>query len=120
MIIVGFSASCQTSKKSIPQVPSALYQYWISSHEEDAGGVKVFRPKGYNFPPSRGRVGLNLHSDGTYIEYKIGPNDAPVAIPGKFTVYEDGKTVVLTPNDGTKKGSTFGLVELTKELLKIK
>jgi hypothetical protein len=56
---------------------SALQRQWVHSHEEDGEGETVFRPASYAFPPSRGRSGLDLHSDGSYGESAPGPTDRP-------------------------------------------
>jgi len=115
-ILVG----CQASKKIQTKINPDIYQYWIHSHEDDIDGLKVYRPKGYDFPASRGRVGLDLKSDGSYIEYRIGANDVPVAVQGKFTVDAEGKTFTLTPMDASKKTRSFEVVSVGKEMLKIK
>ena len=42
-----------------------LLRSWGHSHEEDDGGVEVYRPVGFRFPPARGRQWLELHEDGS-------------------------------------------------------
>ena len=56
---------------------STLQRRWVHSHEEDTEGEMVFRPASYSFPPSRGRSGLDLRSDGSYGESGPGPADKP-------------------------------------------
>ena len=48
---------------------------WAHSHEEDGGGVQVFRPMDYDFPPSRGRETFTLRPDGTAEAGLPGPDD---------------------------------------------
>ena len=43
---------------------AALAKTWIHSHEEDKGGLQVFRPADYAFPPARGRDALHLEAGG--------------------------------------------------------
>ena len=56
--------------------PSSLVGSWVHSHEEDHDGVKVFRSKDYEFPPSRGRTGFTLRPDSTAVAGVPGPVDA--------------------------------------------
>ena len=39
-------------------------KHWVHSYEEDAQNVKVYRPAGYDFLPSRGGVGLEFREVG--------------------------------------------------------
>jgi len=66
-------------------VPPQLLQHWVHSHEEDAGGVEVYRPVSHPFPPSRGRRGFRLETDGR-VEYDaIGATDRPQHLVGRWT-----------------------------------
>lgn len=56
-----------------------VQQRWWHSFEEDHDDVRVYRPEGFDFPPARGRRGLELRPDGTCIEFTIGRGDAPEA-----------------------------------------
>jgi hypothetical protein len=55
----------------------ALGRRWVHSHEEDTENEMVFRPADREFPPSRGRMRLELLPDGTFVESAPGPTDAP-------------------------------------------
>jgi hypothetical protein len=57
---------------------------WLHSHEEDTGSTKVYRPADHPFPPSRGRDGVELLPDGTYLEYGSGPDDRGSAVEGRW------------------------------------
>lgn len=110
---------CQASKKSPSDSSKYLYQHWIHSHEEDLEDIKTYRPASFDFPPSRGRVGMEFKPNGSYIEHKIGANDAPVAVLGKYSKNNQGN-FILTPDDKSKKTREFQLIELNKDFIKIK
>jgi hypothetical protein len=57
------------------ELPAELFQHWVHAREEDRGELRVYRPAGYAFRPSRGRDGFELHRDGTLIRHLIGPAD---------------------------------------------
>jgi len=80
----------------------ALAQHWVHSHEEDQGDTEVYRPQSYDFPPSRGRSGLNLRSDGGYAESAPGPSDRPEERGGgSWELHGDALT--LQAPDGSKQ-----------------
>jgi hypothetical protein len=54
---------------------SAIIGTWFHSYEEDTADANVYRPKGFAFPPSRGRPGLEFRSDGGYVEIGPGADD---------------------------------------------
>jgi len=54
-----------------------MFGRWMHSFEEDHGGVAVYRPADFPFPPARGRRELELRPDGTLVYGAIGRGDAP-------------------------------------------
>jgi len=63
---------------------------WLRSPEEETGSVRVYRPKGYPFPPARGREGLVFHDDGRF-EYLVpGRDDRPGGETGRWQVEAEG------------------------------
>ena len=72
----------------------ALGRRWVHSHEEDTEHEMVFRPDDRPFPPSRGRMKFELKRDGTFLEARPGPTDAPEEQTGKWEL-ENDKTLVL-------------------------
>jgi hypothetical protein len=70
--------------RDVAGLPPDVFQRWLHSHEEDSGGVQVYRPAGYRFPPARGRRGFELRPDGSYIAYGPGPADKPTSTPGRW------------------------------------
>jgi hypothetical protein len=65
-------------------VKSLTDRVWMRSHEEEKGGVRVYRPDDYPFPPARGREGLSFHADGQ-LDYLVpGRGDRPTSEPGTW------------------------------------
>ena len=67
-------------------LPQTLFQRWTESHEENAGDVRVYHPDSYAFPPARGRRGIELREDGTFIHYGIAPEDGTMSVNGEWKV----------------------------------
>lgn len=72
----------------------ALGRRWVHSHEEDTEHEMVFRPADRPLPPSRGRTRFELRPDGTFLESRPGPTDAPEEHEGKWEL-ENGQKLVL-------------------------
>lgn len=70
------------------------YGRWMHSYEEDHDGVQVYRPAGYDFPPARGRRGIEFRPDGTYVDWAIGRADANEARPGRWEPVGGGRVTV--------------------------
>ena len=69
-----------------PVNQKVLTQNWVHSHEEDTDTQMVFRPANFKFPPSRGRAGFELKSNGKLINRGIAPTDAPSATTGSWSL----------------------------------
>ena len=41
-----------------------ISKFWIHSYEEDTEDVRVYRPRSYDFPLSRGRTGFEIKKNG--------------------------------------------------------
>ena len=59
----------------VETIKVALAGSWRHSHEEDTENGMIFRPGNYDFPPSRGRVGYEFHTDGSCTIIGIAPAD---------------------------------------------
>jgi hypothetical protein len=115
VLLTGLSA--QQCKQDVN--PELLYQQWIHLHEEDAGGIEVYRNEEYNFPVSRGRKGFEFRKDGTFIQSDIGPVDVNVNIPGQWKKVAD-KQVRIQLKDEENTQYLMEIVDLKKDVLKIK
>ena len=88
--------------RAVAKVPRELFvRRWVHSHEEDTKSEMVFRPDDFEFPPSRGRVAIELREDGTALDRGIGATDVPREAEGRWTVDEDGSIVLLEKGTDT-------------------
>jgi hypothetical protein len=75
-----------------PEVAVATYLLegvlgeWRHSFEEDTGDVQVYRPADFDFPPSFGRDGFDLHRRGHYVAHEIATADGTRAVTGRWSV----------------------------------
>lgn len=65
---------------------SPIFGHWVHSREEDADGVRIYRPRDFDFPPSRGREGFEITENGTFIAHEIGPGDGLVKASARWTI----------------------------------
>jgi hypothetical protein len=72
-------------------LPADVFRHWVHSHEEDSGDLRVYRPAGHSFPPARGRRGLDLRPDGSYVAHGPGPADKPTSRPGRWEPAGEGR-----------------------------
>jgi hypothetical protein len=66
-----------------------LQRRWVHSHEEDSDEEMVFRPEGFDFPPSRGRAALELRPDGSCIQRSPGPRDVAEEAAGTWELNDE-------------------------------
>jgi hypothetical protein len=97
-------------------LPRCLFRRWTHSFEEDSGGVTVYRPPEYSFPRARGRAGLEFRANEEFIDWKIGPGDAPVAVPGAWQ--EQSETQVRVT--GAEPARVFEIVQCDDLVLKVR
>jgi hypothetical protein len=84
-------------------LPVAIFRRWLHSREEDSPSERVYRTADFPFRPSRGRAGLEIHPDGTFVAIGIGPADGQRARRGSWREehgairvrYDDGGEQVL-------------------------
>jgi hypothetical protein len=96
-----------------------IFQHWIHSREEDTEKVKIYRPRDYQFPPSRGRDGFEIKEDGEFIQYGIGATDKPQEITGTWKAEEDNKIRVSFDNQ-EQKSYIMQIVSCQERLLKVR
>ena len=76
------------------ELPRDIFRRWGHSFEESIGEVVVYRPAEYEFPRARGRAGIEFRSDGTFIDWVIGPGDARQGINGHWQIEDTGRVRV--------------------------
>ncbi|GIF53505.1 hypothetical protein DFJ67_4588 [Asanoa ferruginea] len=103
-------------------LPPALFRRWVHVREEDAAGVRVYRPADRPLPPARGREGIEFRDDGTFADLRPGPTDAPVASVGHWTAPSRTRLNLAYPPGARSTGAPTGyeIVELTPDLLRLR
>jgi hypothetical protein len=81
----------------VSAVPASPVGIWLHSQEEDRSDARVYRPRDYAFPPTRGRSAVEFRSDGTYVEYSDGPDDRGHAVVGEWRDPGGGRVQITTP-----------------------
>lgn len=93
-----------------------LFSAWKHSYEEDEEGLSVFRTADYTFPPSRGRRGFTISSNGTFIDQPIAAADGNDYVKGRW-VHKNGDLEVMLDNGRYYK---VEIVLLEKGLMKVR
>lgn len=115
-----FGAGLADEKKGDKdELPDGIYKAWLHSREEDKGGVKVYRPKDFKFPPARGRAGFEIKKGGEFVELAIAAADGTEKVKGKWKLAGKNKVEVTFPGTD-RKGKTFEVVSCDGKVLKIK
>jgi len=94
-----------------------LTKTWVHSHEEDKGGLQVFRPTDYPFPPARGRDALGLVADGSLVKSIPGPDDRAKTLPAGSWKLE-GEKLILQHQGGARNEYSIERVDDDKLLLR--
>lgn len=102
------------------KLPAGLYQSWIHSREEDKEGIQVYRPEGYEFPPSRGRAGFEIRKDGEFIDRPIAPADGNETILGRWEATGPRRIRVTFPKHPDRRGFTLEIIACDGKSLKVK
>lgn len=102
---------------------NAFLQRWTHLHENDKDGIEEYRNDSYDFPLARGRTGFEFKPDGTFIRYDIAPTDGSLAVPGTWKTGDSENKIdiqVKSPLQDTPEQYSLEVVELTKDVLKVK
>lgn len=97
---------------------AALFRRWVRVPEEDRAGVRVYRPATDPLPPARGREGIELRPDGTYLIWTAGPVDAPVPSGAGRWTGEPSDRLRLSPDRGD--GETVEVVAVDDRVLQLR
>jgi hypothetical protein len=95
---------------------AVLQRRWVHSHEEDTAGEMIFRPKDYQFPPSRGRLAFELRPDGSYVETAIGPADRPEQVTGTWDL-TDYNTLAISRSEEDEPKRVMHVASATHDRL---
>jgi hypothetical protein len=99
-------------------LPSQIFRRWTHSREEDQGDILVYRSDNYQFPPARGREGLEFREDGEFIQYRIGSTDRDLAVSGRWSLQETN-TVEVHLSNQTTSSYTLRILECDEQILKV-
>ena len=100
-------------------LPNEFFQVWSHSFEEDSEEARVYRPNSFEFPPARGRAGIEFRSDGTFIDWTIAQTDALEPITGYWQVVDPTHVRVYFEDD-IRPARVLEIVQSDKDVLKIK
>ncbi len=107
-----------SAQSDITQEQMELFcKKWNFQATEENGTVRVYRPEGYELPPSRGRNSYEFKEDGTAYFYTFGPTDRPVTKEGTWKKGEEEKTVLLLLSEGSSQ--VLRIKELSAEKLSV-
>jgi hypothetical protein len=116
-ILVLFLFTKNPASAQETNLPAALFQKWVHSHEEDKPGIKVYRGSAYDFPPSRGREGFRLKKNGTVIWSAIAATDGNKNVKGTWN--RKGNNLLEIRLAGGEKFQ-MEILSAEKDILKIK
>lgn len=99
LIMTSISLTANTCNRETIQMDKIIDIYWQHSYEDDKGDTLVFRPKDYDFPPSRGREGFEFKGKGVFHRYVIAPADGINTIYGSWKKLEGENTISIEMNE---------------------
>jgi hypothetical protein len=79
---------------SATDIPKEIFKFWVHSSEEDDKDTIVYRPRDFEFPPSRGRSGFEIKQNREFVLYGLNPSDRPIKVTGHFEVERPNKIKV--------------------------
>ncbi len=100
-------------------LPNEVFQRWGHSFEEDTADITAYRPTGYAFPLARGRAGIEFRSDGTFIDWTIGPTDASQGISGYWQM-EDPSHVRVSFEGNIRAPRVLEIIQCNAKVLKVR
>lgn len=101
------------------ELPNEIFRKWMHSFEEDTEGIKVYRPTEYDFPPARGRDGIEFRPDGVFIDWGIGPTDASRGINGHWKMEGPGR-VLVSFEGNVQPPRTLEILQVNSGILKLR
>jgi hypothetical protein len=97
----------------------ALTGLWVHSHEEDTDKEMVFRPRGFRFPPARGRNSFELKPGGNLVMGGIAPNDQSATADGVWKLEDKNKLAFYSGSNSTPD-QVLEIVSADKDRLIVK
>jgi len=100
----------------VTSLPTEIFRHWTHSHEEDTEEARVYRPDEFEFPPARGRRGLELQSDGEFVRYDIAPADGIDELAGRWEAEGSERVRVALPD---REPYTLTILSVDADVLRI-
>ncbi len=101
------------------ELPSEIFKHWVHSYEEDTEDVEVYRPRGHDFPPSRGRTGFEIRKNGEFVQYDIAPTDGLQRVMGHWKA-EGTDRIEVSLESPFRRSSILNIESCDKDILKIR
>lgn len=98
--------------------PDPLFRRWVHVREEDRAGVRAYRAADRPVPPGRGRESIEFRRDGTFVDARPGPADAPVSERGQWRMDGPGQLRVTYP--AGRHGVAFEIVSVDDAVLRLR
>lgn len=98
---------------------NGYFGHWLHSFEDDRPEYTAYRPANYDFPPSRGREGFKISSNGDFERYKIGATDQIRVIKGSWK-RKNKMTILVSYENENPPYEKFEILEVTDFFLKVK
>ena len=118
LLVCCLSLGCNNKSPSTKAVQDTtyLYQHWIHSYEEDEKDktITTYRPKGYPFPPARGREGFEFQKNGVFMWYPIAAGDGNSEIKESWEL-KDGQLIIR----GKDRVVKYKIISLAKDKLMV-
>jgi hypothetical protein len=93
---------------------------WLHSHEEDTPETTVFRPEGYEFPPSWARTGYEFLPGGYLVFHSAGPADEPIMSLGTWELLPRARIAVeVSEPGGPHLSETLEIVSCGEDRLEV-
>lgn len=92
---------------------------WLHAHEEDTETEIVYRPVGYPFPPSRGRDGFELVTDGRCVAFGPGRDDRAEKDLGRWTL-DDHRRLELVMDKTKDRPVELQIVRVAEDRLVVR
>ncbi len=96
-----------------------LFRRWSHSFEEDTANFHVYRPAEHPFPRARGRAGIELQPDGTFVDWVVGRGDARQPVAGRWREEAPGRLRVTFDGDA-RPPFVLEIVDSTPDVLKVR
>jgi hypothetical protein len=97
-----------------------IFKHWLHADQEDTQDIRVYRPKSYDFPDSRGREGFEFKANGEFIRYDIIPACGLKTIPGVWQMTGENRLRVSFYRGGLYSPYTMHIFLIEADLLKIR